>query len=502
VQFVGEVIALPAGGSAAPATPLAWLAPFPGQRSPYPAAIAVRPGAGRAVLFAFDPAASAVGQQQGRRQQASDGALPDFDGDDVFRPNDLFFGQLDPALRDVPQADLQRTLLLRAMEWLTADWPLPRLWRFPDGAPAAVLLDGDSDNMSGADLKLAHDTCDRYGAPFATYVMREHFGLLTPADVRAAGARGHRFGLHPWAGQRPTAAALAAVVADDATTFTARFGYRARLHRGHWLVWPGWIDHARTLAGAGLRLEASFTAGRHFQGGYVNGSGLPARFIDPAGPLLDLWEQATTSTDDGWLLGKSGLPALTLDQAAERTCRQIDAAIARDHVVVHPYFHPVLLRGGHAVPVPTLPWLQAVLAYGRSKGVPFLDAERWLDWHDARRDVQLSALQHDAHRLRCDLTAVGAAEALTVLVPLPGDVGDAGDVGAPPSEHDAVTLSLDGQPVRQESQPHPAVIVRHGRAYAAITVSLGAAETRRLEVSWAPRRRPAKPVSSSTILPV
>lgn len=451
----------------------AWLAPFPGQRSRYPALLAGQLGRGRVAVFAYDPAESAVLQQQGSRAQGSTGAWPDIDGDGVFRPNDLFFGHLDPARRDVPQADLQRTLLLRAVEWLTEERPLPRLWRFPGNAPAAALIDGDSDNMSLEDLRLAVETCERYGARFAAYLKPEHMALLEPAVEGAWRARGHRFGVHPWAGPQPSPAALATVLEADCAAFAARYGYRPRIHRGHWLVWPGWIEHARTLAAAGIRLEASFAAGRGFQGGYVNGTGLPVRFVAEDGTLLELFEQSTISTDDGWLSPKTGLAALSLAGAIARSCAQIDDAVECSHTVYHPYFHPVLLKGGRALPYPTLPWMEAVLAHCRHRGLLFLDAEQWLDWNAARRGVCLVALEHapDRQGLGCTLQAAEPVHDLTVLVPLP-----------PGAEQ--IEVAIDGAPGDVAGAGGESTALRHGRRYAAVTLSFRREERRGIEVRW------------------
>jgi hypothetical protein len=237
VQYAGEARAyLPDDGALSGVMAAAWLAPFPGQRTRYPAVLGGRLGQGRVVVFAYDPADSAVRQQQGVAEHASTGAAADFDGDECFKPNDLFLGQLDPARRDVPQADLQRTLLLCALEWLTADRPLPRLWRFPENAAAAALVDGDSDSMSLDDLRLALHTCDRYQAPFATYLKPEHISLLEPGDERGFRARGHRFGVHPWAGPQPKPAESRAALEADCAAFAVRYGYRPRVHRGHWLI--------------------------------------------------------------------------------------------------------------------------------------------------------------------------------------------------------------------------------------------------------------------------
>jgi hypothetical protein len=443
----------------------AWLAPFAGQRTRFPAVLTGTKGCGRVALLAFDAAESAVLQQQGNPKQAGPGALPDFDGDGAFRATELFLGQLDPARRDVPQADLQRTLILRLMEWLTEQTPLPRVWRFPEGAPAAALFDGDSDSMAPDDLRLCLDTCDRYSAPFTTFLKPEHVEALDAGEERALRARGHSFGPHPWAGPQPSVAALRAALEENCAQLAAKYGYRPRIHRGHWVIWPGWVDHARSLAGAGIRLDTNFTAGRSFKGGYPNGSGLPLRFVDEGGAVLDVAEQSTISTDDGWLTGKNDMAALTLAEAITRSTRQIDEALERYHTVVHPYFHPVCLKGGRTLPYPTLPWLEAMLAHGKRQGMPFLHAEDWVEWNDARREISLEGYQVGDDGVSFTVRTGQALHGATVLVPVPDGAGPAVTVDGAPAE---------GEPTAQ----------RHGRTYATATVHGRAGDTRRVTVRW------------------
>lgn len=442
VQFFGRPIALPVNPNEPDPLAVARIAPFPGQPSRFAAVTCHTIGKGRVILFAFDPAESIVRQQQGRPEQASTASLPDFDADSTYRPNDLFFGQLDFALRDVPQADLQRTLFIRAIEWLTESSPLPRLWRFPRDAPAAALFDGDSDSMDLQDFRNVLDVCDRYGAPFATFLMRESIKILSPEEEAAARARGHTFGPHPWAGPQPTVTELRDALTANCAEFAAAYGYRPRIHRGHWLVWPGYVDHACSLQSAGIELDANFTAGWGFKGGYVNGTGLPARFIDEDGRLLDVYEQSTISTDDGWLTPKGGLPAMTLAEAISRSCTMIDAAVDRYHTVYHPYFHPKPIKGGGAIPYPTRPWLDSVLSHVKHRNIPYLNPETWLDWNAARRAVTLTS--------ESTLHAKHPIEALTVLIPT--DETGAGTV------------------------------LRHGRPYTTQTVTLRANETVTLNV--------------------
>ena len=79
-----------------------WLAPFLGQASSFPAVIATAHGDGRAVIYTFDLAASTVRFHQGRPEQASTGAYPDYDSDGMYKANDLFVGCLDDSAARPP----------------------------------------------------------------------------------------------------------------------------------------------------------------------------------------------------------------------------------------------------------------------------------------------------------------------------------------------------------------------------------------------------------------
>jgi len=187
--------------------------------------------------------------------------------------------------------------------------------------------------------------------------------------------------------------------------------------------------------------------------------------------LLDLYEQSTISTDDGWLSSKNDLPALTLAEAVTRSCRQIDDALERYHTVVHPYFHPVSLRGGRALPYPTLPWLEAMLAHCRRRGVPALNSEQWIDWNDARRAIALAGYAAPSAALapgevRFSLSAGKAIQDVAALLPLPAGAS-------------AVEVLVDGEPARGET-----VVERHGRRYATATLSFRAGDEWQVTVRW------------------
>lgn len=104
---------------------------------------------GQAAAFTYDLARSVVYTRQGNPAWAGD----ERDGNSVIRPNDLFFGakkgdkQSDWNDFDriaIPVADEQQRLLVNLMNFmLEGKAPLPRLWYFPNGHKAVLVMAGD-----------------------------------------------------------------------------------------------------------------------------------------------------------------------------------------------------------------------------------------------------------------------------------------------------------------------------------------------------------------------
>ena len=114
----------------------------------------------------------------------------------------------------------------------------------------------------------------------------------------------------------------------------------------------------------------NFTPIRYFDRGYLNGSGLPVRFMDSDGRFIDLYEQVTISTDDGWRTDKTFLPAKSLDECIAASRQQADDARGR--------YHTVYVRG-------LMPWFDAMLAY--TADLPRFSDVDWVAFNEARRST-------------------------------------------------------------------------------------------------------------------
>ncbi len=431
----------------------------------FPAVALAQVGEGAAVVFTYDITQCIVALHQGRIANASNGSDPDANRDGKFTGDDLFEGMREYHLRHVPQADVHQDLLVRAIRGLTTDGPpLPRLWHFPHSAPGLLLVDGDGDSMIWEDLEWTVETCERYGAHFSFFLMDAQIAEFDPAAVREVRERGHAFGPHPWAVFQPTPEEWRAEIERITGDFERAFGFRGRTLRAHSCIFPGYDETPAILADSDLRLDTSFTSGYRFQSGYLNGSALPARFVDRNGDVMDCWEQSTVHGDDTLWTTKTMLPPHSEEQCIELSLGVMRELAVLYHGVYHPYFHPVNLGGRGAVPTPR--WFEMVLEEAACLGMPAPSCEEWLDFSDARRAARVGEVTWDADTLRFSLTSELAVKALTILLPP--------HAGATP-----VTAKVDGEPVILIRVPHEKL------GWTALELDLCAGQTVSVSATWA-----------------
>jgi len=416
LQFHGEGDLYKPGG----AIILAWFSGTLGAATHYPAIFWKKHGAGAAAAFAYDLAASTVLFHQGCRQQSSLGIHPDADRDLAYKPNDLFVRYLDERLKTIPQADIHQDLLVAIIQrFLASASPLPRLWHFPQAAPAVAFISGDSDGMKASDLEKTIQIVESAGGKYTLNLMANDFKELPPEQMAALQARGHDFCPHFHHGRLPTPDFVRANMKKEMAGFLDRYHYQPLVQRGHSAIWVGWTEHAKFLRENGIRMDTNFFAGVGFQEGYLNGSGQPAKFMDEDGHLVDVYEQAFISSDDCWLFDKCLLPAKAYEEAIQCSIRQIDETIDTFHTVYQPCFHPVVV--GH-IPkgwtYSTAQWLEAVCRHVRKRSIPFVSGREWVLFNDARRAVRIeSAWDKIKSRLELEVSVPEHGSGLTILLP-------------------------------------------------------------------------------------
>lgn len=388
----------------------AWFCYGCGARRHFPAATLRPVGDGWAAMLPFDLAHSTVLHHQGLPEQASTGARPDPSGLGQYKPDAHFIGHLDVTRVTLPQADLQQRLLGALVDRMLPT-PVPRLWHFPNGEPCLAFLNGDSDGMTREDLQACLDIIEPRGGRYTCYVMEE--APLSPQDEAALRARGHSFGKHIWAGSMPSPETMAAAVEEQIAGFRRCYGYTPLTNRGHCLIWPGWTDMAWHLSEAGVRMDSNFV-GVHCGYGYLTGSGLPVKFMDAQGRLIDLYEQSTQWEDDV-ALAEYG-QRLTYEQAVRLSLETLREAQERHHTVVNFNFHPIHTRADW---LQTREWIAQVADFCQARRIPMVSADEWARFNDARRQVKMTDYSADSRTrtVRFTLTASQPVRGLTLALP-------------------------------------------------------------------------------------
>jgi hypothetical protein len=432
---------------------VAWLSSDANTRTGFPALTVHRHRRGQAALWAFDLARSVAYTRQGNPAWANQ----ERDGVKGVRAADMFKGWVDLDRLDIPQADEQQRLLVNLLSVLSQDArPLPRLWYFPGAAQTMFIPTGDSHGNPASAIEDVLARVEQRGGHMSIYytsypgsdlrraakkallpmtelplvgdVLAGQHASPTPAQVADWRERGHEFGLHPYVED-----GLDAGWRHYWQEFTGvGYGPVSPTTRTHRVLWEGWVETARAQAAYGMRLNLDYYhLGPTFRSeagewpcGYFTGSGLPMKFIDEQGRVLNIYQQLTQLADEHllvmpWVTGE--VAGLVAKEAVEVSRTLLRRSLDGAYGAITAQFHvdPFVL-GGQAASEEAH-WLEGTLDYAAAQGIPIWSAVEWLRFIDVRHDANLVDVQwHPAsHRLSFDLAAQAASDlALAVMVPL------------------------------------------------------------------------------------
>ncbi len=349
---------------------------------------------GQAIAFSYDLAKSIVYTRQGNPAWAGQNR----DGQDaVIRSDNLFFGNasFDPKpdwvnLNKVaiPQADEQQRLLTNIIMAGNFDRkPLPRFWFLPKGKKAAVVMTGD-DHANGGTvgrfnkyLALSSsntpDDVANWNAIRSTSYMYP-FSPITNAQIAIYQNQGFdlAFHLNPncsvW-----TPASLQNYFDSQLSDFKEEF-YAANplvSHRIHCLSWSDWATLPKTEIPLGMRLNVSYY---YWPGSWINnrpgmftGSGMPMRFADTDGSLIDSYQVPTQMTDES-----GQVYPMTIDSLLNR------ATGAQG-------YYGVFCANMHTDDSVSS-GSDAIIASAQALQIPVVSSRQMLDWLDARNNSTFS----------------------------------------------------------------------------------------------------------------
>ncbi|HEX9014207.1 MAG TPA: hypothetical protein VF813_11845, partial [Anaerolineaceae bacterium] len=385
---------------------------------------------GQAAAFTYDLAKSIVYTHQGNPAQVLQHLNPwqsQYIVTDLFYPNWTDFNRI-----AIPQADEQQRLLANLiLQMNSSHKPLPRLWYFPRGSKAVVILTGDDhNNLNGGfysgstqaffDYQIAHSpsgcsvsdwTCVRS----SSYLFAGN--PLTNEQAAKYTAMGFEIGIHSdsalgtpaWcADWSPTS--LVSIFQSQLAAFTSQFwslSGQASI-RSHCYAWYGYVDEPKAELSHGIRLDTdiAYWPGDFVQvpAGFMGGSALPMRYADVNGAMVDVYASPTLVTDD------DGPTAQPLPNTINTF---LDGALGSQG------YYGAFTVNIHSDYIYT--WSSAgesqVIASAQSRGVPVISGQQMVDWLDGRNASTFQSITWNGSVLGFNLSVGTGARGLQVMIP-------------------------------------------------------------------------------------
>jgi uncharacterized repeat protein (TIGR02543 family) len=380
---------------------------------------------GQAAAFTYDLARSVVYTRQGN--PAWDGE--ERDGYAPVRSDDLFYGNAAGDPQDdwvdlnkvaIPQADEQQRLLANLILQMNLDRkPLPRFWYFPRGEKAVVILTGDAhgsadtagrldryEELSPAGCSVQNWECVRA----TSYLAAE--SPLTDAEAAYYTAAGFEIASHIDTGcDNYTPSSLENDFSTQLSDFAAKYPSipDPLTQRLHCVVWSDWATQPAVELAHGIRLDTGY----YFwppewvedQPGLFTGSGLPMRFADLDGTMIDVYQATTQMTDESGQSYPDTIDAL-LDRALGSQ-GYYGAFTANMHDDAGSYHEGA----------------EAIISSAQARDVPLVSSRQMLQWLDGRNSSSFGSLSWSGSTLSFSVAVGSGANGLQVMVPTQSAAG-------------------------------------------------------------------------------
>jgi hypothetical protein len=390
---------------------------------------------GQAAAFTYDLARSVVQTRQGNPAwagQKRDGQPGPIRSDDLFFPDWVDLGRV-----ALPQADEQQRLLANLITQMSIDrLPIPRLWYFPRGEQALVVLTGDDHTANGTvehfsrflGLSPAGCSVADWGCVRSTAYIYDNSNM---SDATIAAYRTQGFEVTPHLTtncENYTAASLQLAWEQQLASFGARWPSLGspRTNRTHCVAWSDWSSQPKVERTFGVRLDTNYyywpPQWVQDRPGMFTGSGIPMRFADLDGSPIDVYQAATQLTDEAGITIPSHITSL------------LDGALGPNG------YYGAFTVNMHTDQIFSPDNAATVVAAAQARGVPVISAAQLLDWLDGRNNSSFGGLGYDGSHLRFSLNQAPGARGLEAMVP-----------AATPGGRLA-SLTRDGAPVTTSSR--------------------------------------------------
>ncbi|ACT92997.1 N,N-dimethylformamidase beta subunit family domain-containing protein [Dyadobacter fermentans] len=396
----------------------------------------VGPNGGKAIAFTYDLARSIVYTRQGNPAwagQERDNQSGPIRSDDLFFPDWIDLNKV-----AIPQADEQQRLLANLI--LLGNLhkkPLPRLWYLPRGLKAAVIMTGD-DHGSGGTIGRFDDYISRSAANDQQAVdnwtaIRGTSYIypntpITNAQASAFQAQGFEIGVHLNTNcSNFDETSLRGFFNTQLAQMTNNFpGLSPTITlRTHCIAWSDWATMAKVELENGIRLDANYY---YWPGSWVadrpgmfTGSGIPMRFADLDGSLIDVYQAATQMTDESDMSYTKHITTL-LDNALG----------SRGYYGVFTANMHTDASGSTGSDV--------IITEAQARQVPVISARQMLTWLDGRNNSSFGALSWTGNTLNFTISAAAGSGSMQAMVPTEAQNGH------------LVGITVDGNTVSYSTQ--------------------------------------------------
>jgi hypothetical protein len=377
---------------------------------------------GQAIAFAYDLNKSIIYTRQGNPAWAT--ASRDGQGGPIRSDNKFFGGATDPDWINlnkvaIPQADEQQRLLANIiLQGNLHRKPLPRFWYLPGDFKAAIVETGDDHASNGTTGRFniyrtmgpnsAEDVANWKAVRGTSYI---HVNTAIP-DAQAAifNADGFEIAVHLYTGQTPAGC-------DNYTPFiydsciTAQFDTFARrfpslpapvTNRTHCIAFNDWATQPRLEAQHGVRIDANYyywpATWVKNRAGMFTGSGIPMRFADTNGALIDCYQLTTQLTDESEI------------DYASFTNQLLDRATGPEG------YYGVFCTNMHTDKAEH-PGTRLIIQSAQAHGVPVIAARQLLTWLDGRNNSFFNGLSWSNNQLSFSINAKSGARNLKAMLP-------------------------------------------------------------------------------------
>ncbi|MEV4561915.1 Ig-like domain-containing protein [Kitasatospora sp. NPDC049285] len=377
-------------------------------------------GSGQAAAFTFDLAKSVVQTRQGNIAWGGQQR----DNVDGIEASEMFFGtggqqnwnNLDKA--QIPIADEQQRLLANLITTMdSAKKPLPRFWYFPRDVKAVVVMTGDDHGIGGTrgrfdgfiaqspnGCNVANWECVRA----SSYIYTDD--PMTDAQAKAYSDQGFEIGVHVTTNCQPwgTPADLQTMYATQLGAWKAKYTSLPSPDstRTHCVEWDDWSTQAKTKLANGIRLDTDYyyypAAFVQDRPGFFNGTGMPMKYADADGTVINEYQATTELTDESGQSMPSTVNTL-LDNAY---------GSKGYYAVVTANIHTDYAASTSS---------DQVIAAAKAHGTPVVSGRQLLNWLDGRNGSAFSQMSWSSNALSFSIT--GGTNGLRAMVPVNSAAG-------------------------------------------------------------------------------